>query len=313
MRVPSWLRPFAARPNPVRQRRPRPSFRPRVERLEDRVTPSTGGLLDPTFGSGGIVTTSFSNGTDRPYAVVAQPDGKLVVAGSTLVSSANTDMLLARYNVNGARDPTFGSGGHVTTDFFKSYDVANAVALQPQSDGSNKVLAAGYDIKASGGSTSADFALVRYNANGTLDTTFGTGGKVTTDLGSTDDQATSMVVQPDGKVVLAGYTHPSPGVVAALVRYNANGSLDTSFGSGGKLVTAIRVSYDTGVALQSQPDGSFKLIIAGQSPTTVGSTITYPLFAVRLNANGTLDSGFGAGGEVTTLVGLNDPFGGLAV
>jgi uncharacterized delta-60 repeat protein len=282
--------------------------------LEDRLTPSTGGMLDPTFGSGGVVTTSFTNGTDQPYVVVAQADGKLVVAGDTLVAGhgfwapSHDYMQVARYNTNGTLDATFGAGGHVTTDFFGKGAVANAVALQSQPDGTSKILAAGAAFRSS---TTGDFAVVRYNANGTLDAAFGTGGKVTTDLGSNNEEVTSMAVQPDGKILVAGYTTQATGQMAALVRYNANGSLDTSFGSGGKLITGIQVQ-NVGVALQSQLDGSFKVVIAGQTQT-VGSTPYFSLFAARFNANGTPDAGFGTGGEVTTLAGFGDVFGGLAV
>src|SRR5262245_14489373 len=118
-------------------RRPitRPPSRRRLtlEPLEDRTTPSTGGLLDPTFGSGGVVTTSFSTGSDQASDVLAQPDGKIVAAGRT--PSGGTDFLVVRYNANGTLDTTFGSGGRAATDFDKNGDAAYAVALQPGTNG----------------------------------------------------------------------------------------------------------------------------------------------------------------------------------
>ena len=131
MRLLSWLRPLAARLTSHRTRTTpprRPAFRPRVEGLEDRLTPSSGGLLDPTFGSGGIVTSSFSSNFDIAKDVLVQPDGKIVAAGWTrgLNTSTAEDFLVARYNVNGTQDTTFGSGGRTVTDF--NSKGANAVA-----------------------------------------------------------------------------------------------------------------------------------------------------------------------------------------
>src|SRR5262245_1892362 len=101
-----WLQShLLPRPTPAYKRPP--VRRPAVERLEDRTTPSTGGILDPTFGSGGQVISSFSNHYDRPDAVIAQPDGKLLVAGVTLASRTGYDFLVARYNLDGTQDASF--------------------------------------------------------------------------------------------------------------------------------------------------------------------------------------------------------------
>jgi uncharacterized delta-60 repeat protein len=157
-------------------------------------------------------------------------------------------MLLVAWNAqvaqaaDGALDPTFGKGGMVKTDFHRSNDLAYGMALQP--DG--KMVVAGISfigISATGG----DFAVARYNTDGTLDSSFGVGGKVTTDFGLTD-QASSVVVQPDGKIIVAGGTYatfPAAGGQFALARYNSNGSLDTSFGVGG----LVRTSFGTQDAL----------------------------------------------------------------
>src|SRR5439155_909088 len=105
--------------------------------------------------------------------------------------------------------------------------------------------------------------LARYNAAGSLDTSFGTGGKVTTAIGSTDDEVLALVLQPDGKLVAAGFTASAGNTAFALVRYNADGSLDTSFGTGGKVTTSFGSVDDKAIALVLQPDG--KLVAAGYS------------------------------------------------
>src|SRR5437867_890974 len=132
------------------------------------------GNLDPTFGTGGKLTTSFGTGSADVYALVLQPDGKVVAAGAVWNGSAST-FALARYNANGSLDPTFGRTGRMTTAFGAAGSGVFALLLQP--DG--KLVAAG---TATNGGSAYDFALVRYNANGSLDATFGTGGKVTTPI-----------------------------------------------------------------------------------------------------------------------------------
>src|SRR6266542_2214446 len=178
MTILRWLR-FALVPRPAVRTRP-PGRRLAVERLEDRLTPSTGGSLDPTFGSGGHVLSSFSNHYDEADAVTVQADGKIVVAGITVTSGSRTadDFLVARYNADGTLDTSFGSGGRTVTDFNRAYDEAFAVALQPQASAPSKILVAGMVQSAKGD----EFGLARYNADGTLDTTFGSKGKVVTDL-----------------------------------------------------------------------------------------------------------------------------------
>ena len=140
MSVSSWLRSACA-PRPAARTRP-PARRLTVEWLEDRLTPSTGGLLDPTFGSGGQVVSSFTNNYDSAQAITVQPDGKIVIAGQTNVpgsgkkgSGGFLGFLVARYNADGSLDTSFGSGGHTATGFGNRADEADAVALQPQANG----------------------------------------------------------------------------------------------------------------------------------------------------------------------------------
>jgi uncharacterized delta-60 repeat protein len=248
------------------------------------------GSLDAGFGAGGKLTTAIGAGIDEAHDLALQPDGKIVAAGRSWIGS-NDDFSLARYNPNGSLDASFNGTGKVTTPIGSGFDVANALVRQP--DG--KLVAAGYSDNGS----NLDFALARYNPNGSLDTSFNGTGKVTTAIGSGYDAADALAVQPDGKLVVAGYGSNGSNNDFALVRYNPNGSLDTSFGTGGKVTTAIGPGHDTASGLALQPDG--KIVAAGGSIDGNGH------FAlVRYNANGSLDTSFGTGGKVTTAIGSSD-------
>jgi uncharacterized delta-60 repeat protein len=252
------------------------------------------GALDQTFSSGGEVTTGLgSSHNGVAEAVAVQADGKIVVAGFTGPGGSN-QVALARYNPDGSLDLPFGNGGLVVTDFGGSA-LANSVALT--ADG--KILVTGA-FQPSPTSSASDFALARYTANGALDTTFGTGGKITTKLGDFDAAANQLLVQADGKIVAAGHTSTSGGSFNfALVRYNADGSLDASFNGTG-IVTTNFGQLDDVHGLVLQPDG--KLVAVGSYFT--GSKVDLAL--ARYNADGSLDPSFGAGGKVTTdLGGLN--------
>ncbi|WP_407571992.1 hypothetical protein [Deinococcus altitudinis] len=221
---------------------------------------TTGGALDTSFGKGGKVVTPVGVGgsNDVANAVQVQPDGKIVLAGL-----AGRDVALVRYTAAGALDTGFGKGGKVVTPIGPGDSRDVAFALQVQPDG--KLVVAG---STDGGTTGDDFALLRYTATGTLDPTFGKGGKVITPvgLGASSDQAAALRVQPDGKLVAAGTASQdtgTPGFYFSLVRYRADGTLDTSFGRGGKVVTPVAggARVDALRALQVQRDG--KLVVAG--------------------------------------------------
>jgi uncharacterized delta-60 repeat protein len=252
------------------------------------VAPRTG-ELDPAFGQGGKLTASFGHDNDAASAVAVQVDGKILAAGWGSNGSA-PDFALARYHSNGSPDTSFGSGGQVLTPIIASSgnDYANGIAVQP--DG--KILVAGraYEgIKL----YSSNFVLLRYNNNGSLDTTFDGDGKVTTDFARYEDGGAALLLQPDGKIVVAGYATVAGNYDFAVARYNSNGSLDTSFDGDGKLTTNFG-RQDYGLALARQTDG--KIVVAGYS---FGSTAAD--FAVaRYNSNGSLDTTFDGDGKVTT-------------
>ncbi len=256
------------------------------------------GSLDTAFGSGGKVTTAIGNGDDTASSLAIQADGKIVVAGRSY-NGSNNDIALIRYNSNGSLDTAFGTGGKVTTAIGYGIDLAYAVAIQ--TDG--KIVVAGGSNNAS----NEDFALVRYNSNGSLDTTFGTGGKVTTAIGNGDDEASGLAIQADGKIVVVGGFKNGSNWNSVLARYNSNGSMDTTFGTGGKVTAAIGNGGDFANAVAIQPDG--KIVAAGYSNNGSNDDIAL----LRINSNGSPDTTFGTGGKVLTPVSVNGNDGAFAM
>jgi uncharacterized delta-60 repeat protein len=199
------------------------------------------GDLDPGFGSGGIVTTSYNG--PFPADAALQPDGKIVViAGFNNTPSATEAFGVLRYQGNGALDTSFGAGGRATATFTNFLNSPSDVALQ--ADG--KIVVVGNAQSADG--TVSEFAVARFNANGTLDASFGAGGKVTTNFvgvmaGGVSNPADSVLIQADGKILVGGLASQCARrcpAQSALARYNTSGTLDTTFGSGGMVaVTAI--------------------------------------------------------------------------
>ena len=293
------------------------------------------GTLDKSF-SGGGVTTDFSGGDDRGFAVAIQPDGKIVAAGTATTTKGGFDFGVARYNTDGTLDTGFGSGGKVTTDFNGKDDVVFSIVVMP--DG--RIAAAGFDTNTDGSSNAAiafynsngsllgkgasddpatgyqatamalqpdgklvlaggatrgsgnDFVVARLNGDGASDRNFGNNGDVYTDFGGNDD-ASSVAVQPDGKIVAAGVTRGGGMAKFALARYNADGSPDSSFGSSGKVITSSLATPAVANVVLIQPDN--KIVAVGFSTGTGGD-----FTLVRYNADGSVDSTFGSGGQVTT-------------
>jgi len=252
----------------------------------------TDGSLDTSF-NGGKVTTSFGSNSESAGPVFQQPDGKLVVAGSTC-TGGSCDFALARYSPGGSLDSSFNGTGKVITSIGPGDDEPTAMVRQP--DG--KIVVAGLSEHG----PSWDFALARYNTNGSLDTSFNGTGKVTTAIGTIDDEAFALVLQPDGKLVAAGYSYTGAATTYdfALVRYNADGSLDTSFGGTGKVTTAISPANESIEGLVLQPDG--KLVAAGFANNGTNDDFA----VVRYKADGSLDTTFGGTGKITTPVGSTD-------
>jgi uncharacterized delta-60 repeat protein len=255
------------------------------------VRPNTQSVpfLDPAFGFGGEVLTDFGFGRDdQALALAIQPDGKIVAAGRASIPGNGTDFAVARYNPDGSPDSSFGLAGIATVDFFGSNDRATGVAVQP--DG--KIVVGGDVFNTNTGNT--DFGLARLNADGSVDNSFDLDGKVTTDL-SLNDLANALILQPDARIVLAGSVLDSQFTKDfALVRYNSDGSLDSGFGSGGKVVTDFFHNSDEVSSAILCPDGS--LLAVGFA----GGATTQRDFAIaRYNTDGSLDTTFGIGGKAT--------------
>lgn len=242
------------------------------------------GGLDLAFGTGGKVVTNFGE-TGYIAGLTVQPDGRIVVAGHSF-DSERSNFTVARYRIDGSLDPSFGTGGKVITGF-GDHDGAFAVAVQ--SDG--KIVVAGISL-ASGNVT---FALARYASDGGLDPGFGSGGKVVSDFGH-GEEAFALALQPDGKIVVAGGS-ASVGSDLVLARYDADGRLDASFGTGGK-VTGDLGGTDAASRLVLQPDGKILVIVNVFPPPTPGTVGTATSVLARYTSNGSLDPTFGGGGTV---------------
>lgn len=271
--------------------------------LGAHIAHAAGGDLDSTFGRGGKVFTDFNHTTDIAYTVAVQPDGKLVVVGTTYANNdfSGEDFAVARYNPNGTLDTTFGNGGRVTTDFPGLAAVASAVVIQP--DG--KILVAGGAFP--NFTFLGDFELVRYNADGSLDSSFGNNGIVTTSFPGQGSYAFALALQPDGKIIAAGTdfvdfsSENSSNTDFALARYYPNGKLDQSFGNKGKFTTDFDGFNDDVYSILIQPDG--KIVAVGDA---INQATSYDFALARYLANGTIDSSFGTGGRVRTDLGGSD-------
>lgn len=245
------------------------------------------GDLDTSFGGGdGIVITNPGNkGWGNQLAFMTDGSGRFYLTGFNGVAPTQ-DFSLLRYNYDGTLDTTFGGGdGIVNTDFRSQKDEARAIAVQP--DG--RILIGGY--------TAGDYALLRYTTDGVLDTTFanGTGIKVTNIY--RQDVIRAILIQSDNRIVVAGYSGPNGAHDFSLARYFPGGALDSSFGTGGRVQTDFgNDEQSRGAVLQS--DG--KIVVGGYSKIGSGETATYDFAVARYNSNGTLDTTFGTGGIVLT-------------
>jgi uncharacterized delta-60 repeat protein len=250
------------------------------------------GTLDNTFGSGGKVATAMGKKSESINALALQTDGKIIAAGGVDLYNgpsypfdSNTAFALARYNINGTLDTSFGNRGKVIHDWNPNEDDGiRDIALLP--DGRFVVVGViGDSQRANPGN---NLLVARYTAAGSLDASFGAGGRVMIDLGG-DDNAFGLKVQPDGKLVIAGFTNIHGTYDFMVLRLNSNATSDTSFGNNGVVLTDVVIEGESkenrAYDVQLQTDG--KIVVAGSNYAYGGSVIA------RYNADGSLDTTFG--------------------
>lgn len=211
------------------------------------------GNRDLSFSSDGIVISDFGPYVEDAYSVTLTPDGKIVLVGCGFTGTDyQWDFLVARYNSDGSLDLSFGENGRVYSNLSANSEFAYAACIQE--DG--KIVAAGYEYE------TLDFVLMRFNTDGSLDNSFGTGGKLITDIDHVINMAYCLAIQPNGKIIAAGYTqYTSANMDITLVRYNPDGSLDNTFSVDGKVVTSFSDYTDVAKAIALQSDG--KILVAG--------------------------------------------------
>ena len=250
------------------------------------------GSLDPGFGNGGTVETSL--GTNLQAIVVGlaqQPDGKLVAGASTAdLATGDGEFVAARYTADGVLDPTFGTGGIARTSFPpRNGCEALGSALTP--DG--MLVVAG--MASAPDRSVFDFALARFQSDGSLDTSFGDGGRVVTEFpDSLDSEVLNVVVQPDGRIVASGFIFG--GTRIAIVRYMPDGTLDPSFAGDGMVIEPEELG---GAPWGLARDAAGRLVVAGSQSGN--------LVLLRYLSDGSRDPSFGTGGLVVTGAGINRP------
>ena len=260
------------------------------------------GERDTTFGVNGFVLKDYIGTADRCQALTTQPDGKILLVGSTDIN-AKSDFSVLRLNTDGSPDSTFGQNGWVITDMGTEYEFANTVAVQP--DG--KIILAGRVAEG----FFSDFAMVRYTPDGKIDSLFGNNGMVITNL-KEEDAVNDIIIQPDGKIILAGFSSVSAKGDFALVRYNPDGTPDKFFGDGGKSLTDLEGANDSDfinevVLLQ---DGR---ILAAGNANNNNLEFTSDAGMVMYMPDGSLDETFGTNGIVIKSFGSKTNIEGLAV
>lgn len=247
------------------------------------------GTIDAGFGSNGKIVSQFFSMSHQGNKLVFLPDGKFLVTSVKRYSTDTTYYFgVERYTADGLLDTDFGTNGETVTSFGTGMNIPSAITLQ--SDG--KILVTGrYQA-----TNLPQMAVARFNANGTLDTTFDGDGKVVTTFGTgIIGEAFHISVNPDNKIAVAGILY-SPVRSLGLLRYNPNGSLDTSFDGDGKVITIFADGYDNISSITKQADGKFLIVIRSDNYALTASD----LVVRRFNATGVLDTTFGNNGQIST-------------
>jgi uncharacterized delta-60 repeat protein len=259
------------------------------------------GTLDPTFGGGKGFGTAVLNVSPIGGGVAMQPDGKIVVVGTLWNSDGSSSICVARFTAGGALDTTFASVGYTILPVSKSTPGASdrGVAVAVQADG--KIVAAG--MSSDGDPNHDDIQVARLLADGSLDNSFGMGGRAVTDVNTgASDILTFLAIQPDGRILAGGssYNHgPAPYNDVSFVRYNTDGSLDMDFGSGGKVFIDFD-GFDDGQAIALSGN---KILVAARSN---GESTGFRFGVARCNSDGSLDTTFGDGTGIVLTTAYKD-------
>lgn len=259
--------------------------------LAPAVVTAQPGTLDASFGVGGFAISPAPGTTDQVEDLAVQADDRIVVVGNT-VTASNYDMLLLRFTADGELDDSFGTNGRVTLALGAGNEEANTVVVQP--DG--RIVVAGYTVV--GGV--ARLALARFLSDGSPDTGFGTNGQTVSVLFSpnANTEAKSILLQPDGKLLVGGTGTVSGQSYFMIARYTANGALDLSFDGGGWSFFDIGFDGEDDVATDIGLQADGKAVLGGYSYTGT----EYDFAAMRYNTNGLPDySGFHSGDGVMTV------------
>lgn len=268
-----------------------PGWRARIVRL------NPDGSLDPTFNADGFPAGAweFFFGCDATYfnSLALQPDGKIVIAGSTYDNGPDLDVAVIRLTANGELDTTFNLDGLATYSIGTDDEESFSVAVNPAN---GKIVVAGYTINSAG---NKDMAFIGLTPSGLYDFAFGTSGKLTINFANRNDEVNAVLFRSDGKILAGGYAAPTALQPLdhhfAVLRLTSNGKLDTTFGKGYTL-TNFGSYQDAVSALAVQADG--KIVAVGKSENPSG---TYANFALaRYGVDGGLDLTFGTQGKLTT-------------
>ena len=256
------------------------------------------GDLDSAFGVFGVATTNdIGAGVDHAYAMTLDPTGRIVMVGSAS-DGAGLNFGISRFLPGGTLDPAFGIGGATMFDLGSDFDIAYAVAVQP--DG--RIIVAGRAEQ----DWTTDMAIIRLNDDGSLDSSFAENGVRWADFGPGSDYARSILLRGDGRVIVVGYAHDGSTFHTAVVQLLADGSFDGSFSGDGRIMLMLSPEHDATTAAILLPDG--RILLAGNA----GDPSDF--FVARMNTDGTLDTSFGVGGVSTAdALGTNDVGLGLAI
>jgi uncharacterized delta-60 repeat protein len=251
------------------------------------------GHLDRTFGngSGKVLTPQLNLGPEPRHDVAIQPDGKIVIAGSTRYHPNSNAFEVARYLPDGTLDTSFSGDGIAIAHFGSpGCAAANSLALQP--DG--KIVVVGVQ---GCNARHEKFALARYLQNGHIDTSFSGDGKVTSSFKAGDcDVASGAAVQADGRIVVVGQAGCATPWAWAVARYLPNGHIDSSFSGDGKIRTDFSPTLDIARGVLVQPDA--RIVVVGQSGMVENDNGRFAL--ARYMPDGALDRSFSGDGKVQT-------------